>query len=457
MIVSIEIDYKRAPLALREQLTLREEEISEALDLILNRHSLSAHAVPPPSCDLRDCTVCSQAKIMEAVILSTCNRTGIYALGGCPEPLARFLASYRGLQPEELRRHLVVYENQAAVEHLFAVAAGLESQVLGEPQILGQVRKAYELALSAGAAGPVLAKFFRRAIHVGKRVRTETELGRHFTSLASVAVELAGRIHSDLSQVSALLIGTGDMGKLVARLLQERGVSQITIISRSPQRAADLACQLDVQPLAFEYICRVLARVDIVVSAIDALRFVVTASDVAESVQYRDGRPLLLIDLGVPRNLDPEIRELEGAYLHDLDDLKTISDAGLRQRQQEIPKAWQIVREETEEFMHWLRERRAAPVIRALRDRAETIRQEQLRWALRKLVSLNDREQQVIETLTTRLMNKFLHTPTKQLKSLAQQAESCEPFMLFKQFFNLETDDEDEKGATSADHRGYPR
>jgi hydroxymethylbilane synthase len=443
MIVGIEINHKHAPVALRERLSFSEEQIPETLDLLLNGRDGSPYKVLESVCTLRDCAACHRSQFLEAAILSTCNRAGIYGLGGCPELLARFLVCSRGLKLEELRSSLIVYENQSAVEHLFTIAAGLDSQVLGEPQILGQVRGAYELARRAGAAGPILSELFRRALHTGKRTRAETELARHPASLASVALELVSRVCPALK--SALLVGSGEMGELVATLLRKRGIHQLLVVSRTGERASALARKLEAQPLAVERLGEALVHVDLVISATDAHNgYVMTAPQVAAALRHRD-RPLLLIDLGLPRNLDPQIRRLAMAALHDLDDLKAVSDAGLGQRRQEIPKAQRIVAEETENFMRWFREQRATPIIRALHHHAEALRQEQLNWALPKLGSLNPQQQRIIETLTTRLVNKLLHTPTQQLKTLAQQAESCEPFTLFKQLFLLQTAHEDQR------------
>jgi hydroxymethylbilane synthase len=442
VILGVEISHKLAPLALRERLSFPEAQLPEALHALFERRRWPTGSVLSLACDIDDCLQCPRARSVEAVILSTCNRTGIYALGQCPEPLARFLVSYKGCHPRDLRPHLGVYESRAAVEHLFAVAAGLDSQVLGEPQILGQVRRAHEVALQAKAVGPILDELFRRAIHVGKRVRRETELGRHPASLASAAVELVARTHPDISQASALLIGTGEMGELVARLLRKRGICQLIIASRSLPRAAELAHRLEAQPLAFERVMEKLPQVDILISATDAPGFVLTAADLKAAQEGRKARPLLLIDLGVPRNLDPEIRRQHGAQLHDLDDLKALSDEGLRRRQHEVPKAWTIVREETEMFMGWLRERRAAPLIRALHDRAEAIRREQLQWALPKLGPLDEHQRQVIEMLTSRIVGKLLHPPTAQLRAFARTSTlTPDPLELAAQLFRLSPSD----------------
>lgn len=438
MILGIEIDHSRAPLALREHTSFHGAEIAGALERLLKGGGLESEGVLSPPCDAQSCAVCSHARYREAAILSTCNRTGIYALGSCPEPLARFLATERNVEPKELGRHISVYQNREAVEHLFGVAAGLKSQVLGEPQILGQVRDAHEQALGAGVSGPVIDEFFRRAIKVGKRVRTETELGRHPSSLASVAAELAARVHRDLGRASALLLGTGEMGTLVARFLHKRGARRIAIASRSLPRAEALAGPLSGHAFALSRADDELPRTDIVVSATEESGYVLTASQVASKLGSRDGRPLLMIDLGLPRNLDPKIRELEGVILRDLDDLKAVSEEGLQRREQEIPKARQIVQEETESFMSWLLQRRATPVIKALREHAEEVRREQLHWALPKLEGLDERQERVVEGLTRRLVNKLLHAPTQEIKSLAQEADTCEPFLLARRLFGLE-------------------
>ena len=454
MILGIEVSHRQAPLALRERLSFPEEQIPEALRSLKERRLwqevlLSEGIVRQPDCTLQ-CAACPRAVQLEVAILSTCNRAGIYSLGGCPEPLARFLVAYKGCPPEELRPHAVVYEGRALVEHLFAVAAGLESQVLGEPQILGQVRRAYELAARAEAVGPILDKLFRRAIHTGKRVRAETGLGRRPASLASVAVELASRVHPDLSQAKALLIGTGEMGRLVARLLRERGVQALWVASRSPERAERLSRSLGARPVDFQRLEERLDEIDILISATEVAEgYVLRADRLKPRCEERD-RELLLIDLGVPRNLDPEIKGLPGARLHDLDDLKALSEEGRKFREREIPKAWAIVREEAEAFWRWLHERRASPLIRALHERAERIRREQLKWALPKLGALNDHQRKVIETLTTRLVSKLLHSPTAQLRTLARRASfhderensnsNPDPLQLAARLFQLELD-----------------
>ena len=465
MILGIEVDHKRAPLALRERLSFSEREVPEALRALLERHAWRKARVPRKLLCEETCTVsteyeclsCPRAVQLEAALLSTCNRAGVYALGGCAEPLARFLVAYKDCEPQILRPHLALYEGKALVEHLFAVAAGLESQVLGEPQILGQVRRAHELARRAGTVGPVLDELFRRAIRVGKRVRTGTGLGKRPASLASVAVELARRVYPQLPKVRALLIGTGEMGRLVARLLRERGVPELWVVSRSPERASALARELNARPLELRDFASRLGEVDIVISATEASGgYVLLASLIERSLRGRD-RELLLIDLGVPRTLDPAIQGLPGAQLHDLDDLKALSEEARRHREREVPKAWTIVREEAEAYWAWLHERRASPLIQALHERAERIRKEQLEWALPKLGPLDERQRRVIETLTTRLVNKLLHPSIVQMRHLARRAPvhghghghgppgdgdppAADPLELAAQLFHLELD-----------------
>lgn len=457
MILGIEVSHKQAPLALRERLSFLEREVPDALKALLEHRvwqkaPLPTKLVCEEECLLAyECTTCSRAVQLEAALLSTCNRVSVYALGGCAEPLARFLVAYKGCPPEALRPHLVLYEGKALVEHLFAVAAGLESQVLGEPQILGQVRRAYELARQAGAVGPILDELFRRAIHAGKRVRAETELGRRPASLASVAVELAARVYSysQLQRAKALLLGTGEMGQRVARLLRERGVKELWVVSRSRERAEGIARRLGAHPLDVERLEAKLRGVDVLISATEATQgYALRAEQLRPHAQGRD-RELLLIDLGVPRTLDPAIKKLPGVRLYDLDDLKALSEEARRHREQEVPKAWAIVREETEAFWAWLHERRASPLIRALHERAERIRQEQLRWALPKLGPLSERQRKVIETLTTRLVSKLLHSPMAQLRALARSAPfhtvrgnggDVHPLELAARLFQLELD-----------------
>ena len=438
MIVSVEIDHKAAPLRLREQVSLDAHEIPETLGELLSGIGLASIPILHLECG-DECQRCSRAQFGEAAILSTCNRTGLYAVGGCAEPLARFLAGRNGTAPDQLHRHLNVYENRAAVRHLFATAAGLESQVLGEPQILGQIRDAYDRARDADALGPLFDTFFRRAIQVGKRVRTETELGRHPASLGSVAVDLASQIHADFADATAVLLGTGEMGRLVARHLHKNGLTSFRIASRTPARAAELAAEFGARSLDTDRLNGVLSDTDILISATSPGKdYVVTAEQVGQALRSRKGRPLLFIDLAVPRTLDPQIREIENAYIHDLDDLKAVKDASQQKRASAIPDAERIVEEETEAFMSWLRQRRATPLIKSLRRQAEEIRRNELDWARSKLGSLSDDQEEMLQALTHRMMNKWLHRPTIQLKELAERSETCEPFSVARELFDLE-------------------
>jgi len=357
MIVSVEIDHKAAPLKLREQVSLDAHDIPDTLGQLLRGSGLTSIPVLHLGCD-DDCGRCSRAQFGEAAILSTCNRTGLYAVGGCAEPLARFLAGRNGAVPDLLHRHLNVYENQEAVRHLFATAAGLESQVLGEPQILGQIRDAYDRARDAGALGPLFDTFFRRAIQVGKRVRTETELGRHPASLGSVAVDLAAGVHPDFADATAMMLGTGEMGELVARHLHKSGMRDFYVASRTRDRAEELATEFGGHSAMATELPQLLPEIDVLISATAPGKdYVLTADQVRRAMDDRGGRPLLLIDLAVPRTLDPGIRDVANAYVHDLDDLKAVKDASHQKRASEVPEAQRIVEEETEAFMSWLRQR----------------------------------------------------------------------------------------------------
>ncbi len=438
MIVSVEIDHKAAPLKLREQVSLDAHDIPDTLGRLLGGRGLASIPVLHIGCD-DDCARCSRAQFGEAAILSTCNRTGLYAVGGCAEPLARFLAGRNGAVPDLLRRHLKVYENREAVRHLFATAAGLESQVLGEPQILGQIRDAYDRARDAHALGPLFDTFFRRAIQVGKRVRTETELGRHPASLGSVAVDLAAGVHPDFDAATAMLLGTGEMGELVARHLHKNGMRDFCVASRTRERAEELAAEFGGQATVASELSRLLSKADVLISATAPGKdYVLTADQVREAMDERRGRPLLLIDLAVPRTLDPGIREVENAHIHDLDDLKAVKDASHQKRASEVPEAERIVEAETEAFMSWLRQRRATPLIKSLRQQAEEIRQSELDWARSKLGELTEDQEETLQALTHRLMNKWLHKPTVQLKSLAERSETCEPFTVARELFELD-------------------
>jgi glutamyl-tRNA reductase len=340
----------------------------------------------------------------EAVVLSTCNRTEVYLAGGEEAAAKEELERSSGL---ELGEVLAVWEDEDAVEHLLRVAAGLDSLVPGEAQILGQVRQAYEGSLRAGATGPLLNRLFEDALHAGKRVRTEARLAELPESVASSAVELAANALGGLGHKRALLFGAGKMSELAARDLKACG-AEVVVSSRTLESAQELADRVGGRAAPFDAVAVELADADLVLSATRCPYPILHA----EAVQPRAGRPLVLIDVAVPRDLDPAIGELENCTLYDIDDLGD----GLVGREEDVREAEAIVTEEAARFAEWRRSRGAAPAIAALRRRAEEIRVEELTRAEPRLAELSPRERKTVETLTAQIVNKLLHTPTVRAK-----------------------------------------
>jgi len=357
---------------------------------------------------LADGNAVALAKELGAVVLSTCNRTEIYLLGADRQEAQAALERHSGL---DLDGVLATWEGGEAVEHLFRVAAGLDSLVPGEAQILGQVRQAYEAALTAGATGPELNRLFEDALHTGKRVRTEARLAEMPESVASSAVELAAKALGGLERKRALLFGAGRMSELTARGLQARG-AEVVVSSRTLESAQELAERVGGRAAPFDAVAVELMGADLVVSATRCPYPILHA----EAVQQRE-KPLVLIDIAVPRDLDPAIANLEGCTLYDIDALGD----GLVGREEDVREAERIVAEEAARFADWRRSRDAAPAIAALRRRAEEIRADELARAEPRLAELSERERKTVETLTTQIVNKLLHAPTVRAKEAGSE------------------------------------
>jgi len=372
------VSHKHAPLELRERLFLTDARAREL------------------------------AQGLGAVVLSTCNRTEVYMAEGDPALARRELERHSGL---ELEGVLATWEGGEAVGHLFRVAAGLDSLVPGEAEILGQVRLAYEAALSAGTTGPVLNRLFEDALHAGKRVRTEARLAEMPESVAASAVDLAAKALGGLEGKRALLFGAGRMNELAAGDLRGRR-AEVVVASRTLESAQELAERVEGRAAPFDAVAVELIEADLVISATRCPYPILHA----EAVQPRT-KPLVLVDIAVPRDLDPEIGNLEGCALFDIDEL----GGGLVGREEDVREAERIVAEEALRFAEWHRSRGAAPAIAALRRRAEEIRSEELARAGSRLSELSPRERETVETLTSQIVNKLLHAPTVRAKETGSE------------------------------------
>jgi glutamyl-tRNA reductase len=369
----------------------------------------------------------------EAVCLSTCNRTELYVAA---EDGARTEArSAEVLEPAGAALYRL--HDEAAALHLFRVAAGLDSMVPGEGEILGQVRAAFE----AGATGPFLDHLFRQALHAGRKARTETAIGESPASVSSAAAALAEQVFGELSGRTIVVVGAGKISEQAARNLLSRGAQIAVVANRSEARGEELARRLGAEPLPLERLAGELERADVVVSSTSAPGFVLRRDEVGAALRGRRGRPLLFVDLAVPRDVDPAIGALEGCYLYDIDDLEAVVAETLAGRRREAERAEAIVAEEAERFRAWQASLDVVPAIASLRARAEEIRAAELRKAESRLERLSEAERSVVEAVTTQIVNKLLHLPTVRMKQAAAAADGVLYADTVRHLFGLGEDD----------------
>ena len=401
-ILAIGVNHQTANLALREQLAVGPEEMNEALETM-------------------------RLRVGNGVILSTCNRSEVYGLmptvAKGAESLKGFLTAYHRVARRDIEPHLYVYSQRKAVRHLFRVASGLDSLILGEAQILGQVRDAYGAASRAGLAGGTLARLFHHALRVGKRARRETNIGRNALSVSRAAVELARRALGDLSNKRVLVVGLGDAGRLTAQALSDAGVADITVTNRTYQRAVDMANQLGGRAVPMDDLDEMMEETDIVVSATGSPGYVITPEMVARARVSND-RPLFLIDIAVPRDIDPAVKAIPEVHLYDIDDLEIVAEANRRLREQEAQKVEGIVEEEVAQFMEWLSSLEVIPTVAAIRERADTIRAQELTRVLKRLPDLDLEEQRKLAAFSKALVKKLMHQPIASLKETRNPAHT---------------------------------
>ena len=379
--------------------------------------------------------------VPEGAIVSTCHRVELYAAADSLRPmktaLKRFWAKQRGVPLKGLDAHLYYFEGEEAVRHLFSVAGGLDSAIIGEPQILGQVRAALESSLQHRATGSVITGLFRQAVTAGKRVRTETGIGRNAASISYAAVELARQIFGDLRSSRVLLVGTGKMGELAARNLLSKGVAGLAVAGRTPERAQQLALECGGQ-VAMAELEEALPASDIVISCTNAPHHVISREMVERVMRARAARPLFLIDIAVPRDIEPAAGDVEGVHLFNVDDLESTVAANVAERRAEASAASAIVDEEVASFQRWLAGRRAVPTIVALHRRAEEIRQAELARTASVLARLPEADRQRIEALTLALEKKLLHEAIARLRAEATAGNGRGTDRAVRQLFALD-------------------
>jgi glutamyl-tRNA reductase len=434
-LLALGVSHKTAPVALRERLALPEGRAAHVLREIV-----------------------SHAEIREAVAISTCNRTEIYMVVGDPveaESAALGCVSRQvGMRPTELVSSLYSLRDGEAVRHLFEVAAGLDSMIVGEAEVLGQVKRAYELALVEGATGPIANRLFRDAIGAGKRVRTETALGRAHDSVSSVAVDLARSLLGDLGSRTVLVIGAGETAELTAKALHMRGADTVFVANRRYDRAIGLAQRFGGTAVRFEDLPAQLLESDIVVSSTASPHQIVGRDDLAQVMEQRDGRPLLIVDIAVPRDIDGSVRDLPGVTLYDMDDLQREAARNVSVQSAEATRARAVVEEDAERFERWAASLDVVPTVAALHERAEAIVEQVLRENEARWVSLADEDRARVEMLARAVASRLLHEPTLRLKG-AEGDDSYVYVQVLRELFGIDAGELDAPAAevTSLDER----
>lgn len=400
-ILAVGVNHKTAPVEIRERISFGPDILVGAL------RSLTEHA-----------------QIGEGIILSTCNRTEVYctvhADGG--EPVADWLSRFHGLDQQRIAPYLYTRVDRGAVSHLLRVASGLDSMVLGEPQILGQVKTAFQAASDSGSTGKLLGRMFQHAFAVAKQVRTDTAIGNSPVSVAFAAVSLARQIFSDLSDQTALLVGAGETIELAARHLHQHGVGRVIVANRTVERAHELAVQFDGYAIALTELANHLPEVDILISSTASPLPVLGKGTVERALKKRKHRPIFMVDIAVPRDIEPEVGELNDVYLYTVDDLQGVVEESMRSRREAAEKAEEIIAIHTEEFLCWLRSLDAVTLIQDYRDRAERLRDQVLAKALRQLDGGKPAEE-VVEFLAHTLTNKLLHGPSARLRQAGREGQ----------------------------------
>ena len=406
------LNHHTAPLAIRERVAFQPERLNYAL------HDLTR-----------------EGTVREAVILSTCNRTELYFAAEHPQRAADWLSGFHHLPFTAVQPYLYAYPERDAIRHMFRVASGLDSMVLGEPQILGQVKEAVRHADAAGTMGTLLHKFFQNTFSVAKEVRSSTAIGSNVVSMAAAAVKLSERIFEQVSDQHVLFIGAGEMIELCVAHFAGAGVSHLTIANRTEQRAHALAERVGAQVMRLDAISDNLSRFDIVVSCTGSPLPIVGLGMVERAIKARRHRPIVMVDLAVPRDIEPEISKLDDVFLYAVDDLTQVVNAGLESRQQAVEEAEKIIDDRVDGFVNWIHSRDLVPTIRALRQHAENLRQAELERALRRLAK-GENPEQVLEHLSQGLTNKLIHGPTRFLNQTDSHPQT-DIGDLIQRLFNL--------------------
>jgi glutamyl-tRNA reductase len=418
-LVLVGVNHKTTPVEIREKLAFTKGKIEESVNHLFNFPD-----------------------IIEHTILSTCNRVEIYARANSQDSaiksIKQFICDFHQLSLVELEDHFYSYSNKEAVEHLFRVSSSLDSMILGEAQILGQVKEAYSLARDLRSTGLVLNQLFEKAFSIAKKVREETGIAERSVSISSAAVELAQKIFDDLENHTVMLVGTGEMAELAAKHLISYGVKTIYVTSRTYERAANLARALNGSALDFEAFKNELHRADIVITSTSAPNFIIKKEIVEKAIHERRNKPIFFIDIAVPRDIEPDVNDLENVYLYDIDDLQVVVSANIKEREKEAKNAMNFISQEVTKFNNWVGALDAVPTIVEIRKKAENIRKQEVEKTLKKISHLSEDEKQLLRQMSSSMINKILHKPTIKLKQKTQSEDGHVYLKAIRHLFHLD-------------------
>ena len=418
-IVSIGISYKTAPVEVRERFSFSDAELREALGTLRLREN-----------------------VLECCIVSTCNRVEVYAVtencGKCEEEIKSFLMDFHKLQSESLYPYIYTRVGSDAVNHLFRVAASIDSMVIGETQILNQLKNSYSVARSESTVGLILNRLFNRAFFAGKKVRAETGISSQAVSISYLGVELAKRIFENLANRTVMLVGTGEMGELFAKHLVSNNIKELYVTSRNFRNAEKLSQSLNGKPIRFEEMLYSLKDIDILVTATGSPDYIIRSEHVEQSLKLRKNDPIFMIDIAVPRDIDPKINKIPGVYLYDIDDLRVVQGENLNSRKENLKKAEGIVLKIEKGFMDWMESLKVFPVIIDIKRKFEEIKKIEVEKALRKLEGGTGEQKEIIESLANSIIGKIFHDPVTNLKKRTSGYEAALYSEVTRRLFELD-------------------
>ena len=418
-LILVGVNHKTTPVEIREKLAFTKGKIEESVNHLFNFPD-----------------------IIEHTILSTCNRVEIYARANSQDSaiksIKQFICDFHQLSLVELEDHFYSYSNKEAVEHLFRVSSSLDSMILGEAQILGQVKEAYSLARDLRSTGLVLNQLFEKAFSIAKKVREETGIAERSVSISSAAVELAQKIFDDLENHTVMLVGTGEMAELAAKHLISYGDKTVYVTSRTYERAANLARTLNGSALDFEAFKNELHRADIVITSTSAPNFIIKKEIVEKAIHERKNKPIFFIDIAVPRDIEPDVNDLENVYLYDIDDLQVVVSANIKEREKEAKNAMNFISQEVTKFNNWVGALDAVPTIVEIRKKAENIRKQEIEKTLKKISHLSEDDKQLLRQMSSSMINKILHKPTIKLKQKTQSEDGHVYLKAIRHLFHLD-------------------